>query len=308
MASPSATGVSCTLAGHIAQGMDGGHAGLVVVIHDHRTLGIQLDAGGFQTQASSAWSAPCGKQYRVGFLRLAGVQMNPQAGSFALQGSNLGAQTQIDAGLAHFCREKVPHIVIKTSQQTIATVQLGHPGPQALEDGCELAGDVATANHHQPRGEGVDIKNLVGGQCPFTPGDVRHHRLAAGRDQQMAGRNGLAVHRCTVRTGDLRNAGQQGHPRLGQQVLIDAVKAQYLRRSASLQGSPVQARGRALPAKAGRLFKGLCIVGGIAVQLFGDAAYVDTGATPGAGTRQSPPVRPAVRPCVRPVRRRCHRQ
>jgi hypothetical protein len=63
---------------------------------------------------------------------------------------------------------------------------------------CEQAGeferDIAAADHEHALGQARQVEDLVGGDAEFAAGDRRiEGRIAAGRDQDMAGADELAA-------------------------------------------------------------------------------------------------------------------
>ena len=186
------------------------------------------------------------------------------------------------------------HLVVKAAQHLFTPVQLRDVGPQPVEDGREFARDVATAHHHQPLGEGGQVKDVVGGDDMFAPHEVRHMGRAAGGQQNVLGGEALVPGAAVgIQRGQAHlvppfqpgKTVEHGHARAAQQVAVNPVQAADFLGAVGLQGGPVQLRGVAFPAVAVGFLKPFAVVGGVAVQLFGDAAHVHAGAAQAIGAQ-----------------------
>jgi len=188
----------------------------------------------------------------------------------------------------------VAHLVVKAAQHLLAAVQLRHLGTQAVEDGRELAGDVAPTHHQQPLREGLQVEHLVGGDDVLAALEMGHMRCTAGGDQDVLGGQGLVARRAvSVQCGQAHGVGvlqlgkavEHGHARAAQQVGVHAVEAGNLLGAVGLERAPVEGGRSAFPAVAVRFLERLRVVGRVAVELFGDAAHVHAGAAQAIGAQ-----------------------
>ncbi len=115
---------------------------------------------------------------------------------------HIGVHPQVDTGLAHFRGDEFAHVVVEATQYLLAPIQLRHLCTQAVEDGCELAGDVATTHNDQTLRKRFEVEDGVRHQHMLLARDVRHERYAAGGDQDVAGAHAAAVDLHLLRTGD----------------------------------------------------------------------------------------------------------
>ena len=280
--------------GHVAHRPDAGHVGAVVLVDDHLTLAALGHAHGFQTQTLHIGFAAGGVQHRIGHDHVAVFQFGAQTVVGLANIDHAGIQAQVHTGLEHLARDEVADLVIEAAQHLFAPVQLRDLRAHAIEDGGELAGDVATTDDEKALREGFQIEHLVGGDHMLAAHEVRHEGRAAGGDQDVGRREGLVArgaigiecgHRHRVRAVDSGKAVDDGDARAAQQVGVDAVEATDFLGAVGLEGGPVQRRPLALPAIAVGLFKRLGVVRGVAVELLGDAADVDAGAAQAIGAQ-----------------------
>ena len=103
----------------------------------------------------------------------------------------------------------------------------------------------------------------------FNARNVGQRRRAAGGDQDMARRDALAMDAEGVWVFKTGMALKQLHPRVLQQVLVDAAQPRDLLLLGRHQAGPIE-RGRGNgPAKTGRVFQVFGVMRGLHQELFG---------------------------------------
>ena len=239
------------------------------------------DAQCFQAQPLHQRHAAGGIEHRVDFEAAAVLQRDLQSAGGFDDGGHIRIQPQVHAGLEHLSRDEVAYFLVKAAQYLSAAVQLRDTCAQALEDGRELASDVAAADHQQALRKGVDVKNLIRCDDMLAPGDIGHAGLASSGNECVFSAVALRTDGHRMRVHQRGPAFNHLHARALEQLQVDAVKAGDLARPVGLEGRPVQHRGSADPAKAVRGFKRFGEMCGVAVEFFGNAAHVHASAAHG---------------------------
>ena len=178
-------------AGDIAHGIDRRHIGLVVFVDHHRPILALCDTRGLQAQTGHQRHTAGGIQHGIGHHIAAVLEPHAQAVGRFGDGRDIGAQPQIDAGLAHLAGDEMADLLVEAAQHLLAAVQLGDPRAQAVEDGRELAGDVAAADHQQTLRKRLEVENGVGVDHMLAAFDIGQMRRAAGGDQDVLGGQAL---------------------------------------------------------------------------------------------------------------------
>ena len=269
--------------GYVAQRVDRRHRGLVVLVdHDRAVLALHHTPF-LEAHIPHVGHAAGGIQHNIHRqqLCLGAVPLHDHLDTARClrDPRHVGAQPQIDAGLAQLCGQEVAYIGVESAQYLFTPVQLRHARAQAIEDGRKLAGDVATAHHQQAFGKRVQVKHAVGRHNMLAPLKRWHSRRATRRNQNVFRRECLAVHFDRVRIQQPRPAFDNFDTRAVKQLYINAIEPRNLCRTIGLQNRPFKLWCLACPSKPMRLFKRLGIVRCIAVKLFRNTADVDAGAT-----------------------------
>src|SRR4029079_2118976 len=112
--------------------------------------------------------APGRVQHRIGDQRAAvGEDDSRRAAAIGLESANLRAEADVDALLDHLGGHVVADVAIEAAQDLLAAVQLRHAGAQAVEDGSELARDVAAADDDKARREARHVEDVVPHDTPL---------------------------------------------------------------------------------------------------------------------------------------------
>ena len=224
--------------------------GLVVVVDQNSAVGFLSDAQCFQAQPFNQRHAAGGIEHRVDFEAAAVLQRDLQSAGGFDDGGHIRIQPQVHAGLEHLSRDEVAYFFVKAAQHLSAAVQLRDTCAQALEDGGELASDVAAANHQQALRKGVDVKNLIRCDDMLAPGDVGHAGLASSGNEYVFSAVALRTDGHRMRVHQRGPAFNHLHARALEQLQVDAVKARDFTRAVGLERSPVEHGRGAHPAKA----------------------------------------------------------
>ncbi len=171
--------------GHVAHREDGRHVGLVALVDDDLSLSALRHAHGLQAHVFRVGHAAGGVQHGVGHHQGTAFTFHAQAVVRFADVHHPGVEVQVHARLDHFGGHEVADLVVEAAQDLLAPVELGDLCAQAVEDGGELAGNVATAHHHQPLWKRFEVEDLVGGDHVLASHEVRHVRRAAGGDQDV---------------------------------------------------------------------------------------------------------------------------
>ena len=152
-------------------------------------------------------------------------------------------------------------------------------GAEAAPHGRELQADDAAAEDHGRGGDPVHLEGLVGrdhAAADFEAGD--RARVGAGRQNDVAAGNTLAVHLDGVRVGEAAPAGDHLDVARLEQALQALVQAGNDGVAVLTHLCHVNAVEGGGDAELGRLAHGLGRFCGVQVRLGGDAAAVQTGA------------------------------
>jgi len=118
------------------------------------------------------------------------------------------------------------HCAVKATQEHVTAVQQRRLGAQAVEDPCELHGDVAATHHQHALGQFFEEERFIGADCQLMPRNLRDLRPAARCDQDMFGRMTLAIDFNLVGPGQFGVAFHQGDATVDQQVAVNTVEAE----------------------------------------------------------------------------------
>src|SRR6185437_288239 len=107
---------------------------------------------------------------------------------------DLGLGTDVDAARLQRIVHEGAALLVEAAQHAIAPDHDVDRAAQPMEDAGELDGDVAAADDGDAPGQRVgQVERLVRGDRELVPGDRRHLGPAAGGDQDLVGRDGLAA-------------------------------------------------------------------------------------------------------------------
>ena len=95
-----------------------------------------------------------GAEHGVGDERAAVAEDDARrAVGVGLERAHLRADADVDALLDHLGGDVVADVAVEAAQDLLAAIELRHARAEAVEDRCELAGDVAAADDDQARRE-----------------------------------------------------------------------------------------------------------------------------------------------------------
>jgi len=255
------------------------HVGAVAVVDENRAVDVELDADRLEAESAGVRGAPGGVEHRIGHDRAAVAENDlRRAVGVGLERAHLRADAEVDTLLDHLGGDVVADVAVEAAQDLLAAIELRHARTQAVEDGSELARDVAAADDSQARRETRQVEDLVRADRAFAARHVGRRRPAPGGDDDPLGTMANAGDLDLVRADDARATAQQDRARARQKVAVDVVEAADLDAPVCLQRLPVERRSADAPAEAVRFLEALGVVGGEAVQLLRNATDVDAGA------------------------------
>ena len=184
---------------HIAHGMHRGLRRCEMLVDLHSALVIAHHTRGLQAQTLDLGLTPGGKHHAVHHLRLPALELQMQAVAVLADGFYAVLQMHAHAKLRHLLRQHLAQIGIKAAQQLLAAMHQRGLRTQTVEDGRKLHRDIAGAHDHHPLGQSGQMESLVRMNRIFDARNIRHAGLAAGGNQNMAGGDGFALYKHTMR-------------------------------------------------------------------------------------------------------------
>ncbi len=195
----------------------------------------------------------------------------------------LGAEADLHPLGRHFFAQALADLAIEAAQEAPAAIGERGIDVQAVEDGRELHGDIAAADHHDAPRQALEMERLVRGDGMLASRNGRHLRPRARGDEDVLRGNAAPVDLDRMRVHHRRAAAQNLYAGERQHALVHAVQACDLAVLVGDQRRPVEARLAHGPAVALRDLEVLAEVGRVREQLLRDAADVDAGAAEAIG-------------------------
>src|SRR5690606_28583583 len=224
-------------------------------------------------------AAPGGVEDAIGIQHPAiGQRGLERAIGLLVDAADVAVEPQVQALLLHLVAQVHAQAFIEAAQEEVAAIQQRGIGPQAMEDGGEFDGDVATTHHQDTLGQLLQVEGLVGTDGMFDARDVRQLRPAARGDQDMARAVAAPIHLDTRAAQQACMAFQQRHPAVDQQFSVDPIEALDLAILVLDQRGPVELRLATAPAVTLGLANLFLEMRSIDQQLLRHAPAVDAGA------------------------------
>src|SRR5690606_23700588 len=260
---------------HIADSVNVGDAAGVVIIDHNGALVVEFNAHVLQPDAFGVRLSAGGKQDGVDLQLGTVAETDCQRASVFADGGSFGGRQ--DFGIAlQLQRECRGNLRVESTQDRWTAVTHGHLDAQTGQDAGKLYRDVAAAHDQDGFWQLFQRKHVVGIQGQFHAGNVGHEGPAAGGHQNLPCGEAPLLHLDGVCVDNDSPGVVNGHAGVFQQGAVDVVEPGDLDILAVAQPVPVQLRCcRDFPAVTGGVMEVLGIMGGIAEQLFGDAADVD---------------------------------
>ena len=244
-----------------------------VRVHRLRLWGTRSDAfgaGKHRPNAAPAFAAPRG----------------------SLDCGNAGIEAEIDPSVSHLVGKRAANVVVEAAKKERTPVELRHLDPEAAKHPRELDRDVTAPDDDDPLRQSLQVKDVVGSDGMLDAGNVRKHRPAAGRDENVAGGDRASGHGNGVGADDRCPRIVEPCARSFDEVPVDPVQALDLAILVRDEGGPVErgcsggsgrpgglrASGLPPPPEPGRVLEVLREVGGIHEELLRDTSHVDAGA------------------------------
>mmetsp|Transcript_23942 Transcript_23942/g.78249 ORF Transcript_23942/g.78249 Transcript_23942/m.78249 type:complete len:473 (+) Transcript_23942:198-1616(+) len=245
--------------GGVAEAVEAGDARLLLLVHDHSPLAVQLDAGRLEPELGRDRRPPDRHQDAVErreplAARQPGRQLARSGvlldGDHLRVGEELRARAR-DLGVDDLLHERVEAV----AQHTRAPDGEGDGGAQRLQDARELDGDVARADDERLLRLRLEVEEPVARDAVFRARDGRRRRPSSDRDQDVVGRVAGACDLDLARRDEARKALDVGHAGVVEVPRVDAVEARDVRIALGREGAPIEPWLAHLHAVPGR---GLC--------------------------------------------------
>ena len=201
---------------------------------------------------------------------------------FPAHPAHLAAGDHLDAVGTHLLPERTAQHVVEVPQDAIAPYQQGHPRAERLEHAAQFDRDVAAAHHHDPGRRVVEAKEAVRGDAELRPRRLRHRRVAAGRDDHVAGAMARPRDFHLPRAGEAGGAPEAVDAAVLEALLVDAVQAPHVGVAGLLEIRPAEPRLTGRKAVAASLLQGVGDARPVPHHLLRHAAHVHAGASQGA--------------------------
>mmetsp|Transcript_42466 Transcript_42466/g.108670 ORF Transcript_42466/g.108670 Transcript_42466/m.108670 type:complete len:290 (+) Transcript_42466:663-1532(+) len=230
--------------GDIADGIDVVDVSLAVFVDLDGPFFVHLDADLLQAEVLRLCPAACRHHDDVAsLLKLTAVLGLALQGERAVvvlhnfRGREVGVH--VDPLLLNLLRHKGAALLVESAQGELLPVDEVRLRAVALEDARKLAGDVAPSDDAHLGGELLQRQGLVAGDAVLGAGDARKVRAAAHGNADVLCRVCLAVHINGVPVHQLAAPLDQLHPRILEDVLVDAGQAGDLVGLGLEHGAPV---------------------------------------------------------------------
>ncbi|MCH9019225.1 MAG: DUF1549 domain-containing protein [Proteobacteria bacterium] len=178
----------------------------------------------------------------------------------------------------HFAGEMGAHVVVEAAQEQGPAIELRDPRAEAVEDTGELDRDIAAADDDHAFGQRIEEERLVRGDRVLGPGELGHHRPAAGGDEDVPGAMAVVADRDRMGVGEPRVVVDDRDAAVLEHPPVDAVEPRDLVVLVGDQPRPVEAALADRPAEALGVLEVVREVRGVDQELLGHAADVDAGA------------------------------
>ena len=238
-----------SLAAHITQRVDARDLGLLVLVHNDIPLLGQLDADLLQSQSLRVRVTADRPEQAIHLDLLALVRVHGERlALLAFDLLDLGALVEVDAGVRHPVRERLPERGVERAQDGLAADEHVHLAAERVEHARELDRDVARADDRDALRLLREVEEAVRVDTEARTGDLvlrRDRRSPARRDHNLVGVERV---RATIGALDFDGAGgcHDGFPVveldafLRDVVVVDAVQAADICVSLGLERLPVE--------------------------------------------------------------------
>ena len=115
-------------------------------------------------------------------------------------------------------------LLVEAAQDAVAAQHDIDLGAQPVEDAGEFDGDVARANDGDVLGQLGKVEGVARRDRELAARDRRNHRMAAGGDQDLLGRNGFLADLDRVAVHKAAAAHMQLHARPLEQAQVERVQ------------------------------------------------------------------------------------
>src|SRR5262249_30841878 len=171
----------------IADRVDVRYGGLRVLVNGDAALLAQPHPRRLHTETGNIRPAANREHHLVDFDRAVVGKRRGEGGLRPAHRAYRRAAKNPHAPLGHLRIEVGAQVVVEAAQDVFAAVDQRNLGPEPIENGGELDGDIAAALNQDARRQFFQMKRLIRGDDVFEARDRRPHPWrSAGCDQNMA--------------------------------------------------------------------------------------------------------------------------
>mmetsp|Transcript_225 Transcript_225/g.776 ORF Transcript_225/g.776 Transcript_225/m.776 type:complete len:323 (+) Transcript_225:512-1480(+) len=196
-----------------------------------------------------------------------------------LHGLDVVVELDLHASLDHLLLKGLRQRLVEGAEKARATVDDGSLGAEGVEDASDLHANVASAQDGGALGQVLELEESVAGDAVLGAGNVGNEGAATGGDEGVLALEDGVVDPDRVGADELGGAAEEGHLRVPEVALVDAVEALHVGVALLLDRRPGEAHVAHSEAVVGSVVEALAEVCGVPHHLLGDAAHVHAGAT-----------------------------
>ena len=180
-------------AGDIANGIDAGLIGILVLVHRDHAVAENADAGRLQVQAGGVGASADGPDDRVETFQVLARTVNDQPLIPFGQATDLEIGVYLDALAGHFLVQDLADHRIEQVEDAVVQGHQGDFGTQRAEHAGQFDADVAAADDRHAVGALRELEEAVRSDAEIGTGQRRNDGLASGGDDDMFGAVDLAI-------------------------------------------------------------------------------------------------------------------
>ena len=115
-----------------------------------------------QSKITYIWHTTSGKHHGIRLQLAAIIQLRHYLTFRCLdQFNNIGVQTDINALLDHLPGQRFLHVMVKATQNLLATIDLHNISAQSIENPGELTGNKPATDNDDTLRQGLEVKCLI---------------------------------------------------------------------------------------------------------------------------------------------------
>mmetsp|Transcript_16953 Transcript_16953/g.37011 ORF Transcript_16953/g.37011 Transcript_16953/m.37011 type:complete len:343 (-) Transcript_16953:203-1231(-) len=276
---------------HVAHGVDSLHIGLGILV-DRNKGSFRLHSGRFEVQTIHLALTARGHEYgvRVDALTIFRHHGQGAVGVFDNFG-RVGVELDIDAAVVdHFIAQHFSYVLIKPSQEQVATIHECHVAAHAIHDLGKFQGNETSTHHDNAFGLFWEVKDFIAGNGMLDTGNgwlvgpsSRGHDGIFGfeRSNHIAA-GGILDHDGTLAVQGSKALHHFHAHRSEHKLLIDTVESTNLLILGRHKILPTKGAGSGTgPSVPSHFGNHAGVPGGKYHELFGNATHIDAGSSNG---------------------------